>query len=189
MILSAASTWDSTKQGGRGLAPVSLLTPARDTATAVLRSLRKELDETRRGRESKVWRTQAAKALRIRRKHVRAVFPADGLGDMLVVYFDPPTAASDGSVRDLVHTRRSHEPPTARRSDPFHTAVGVGRARSSRRLVAGMGWRAIPVGSAACCERGCRTDEAQLVRVARALLAAVCRRISMACVRSGVEAR
>ena len=61
----------------------------------MLGRLRKELDEARWARESKVWRTQAAKALRIRRKHVRAVFPADGLGDVLVVYFDPPTAASE----------------------------------------------------------------------------------------------
>jgi hypothetical protein len=61
----------------------------------VLRRLREELDEARRRRESRVRRTQAANALRIRRKHVRAAFRADGLGGVLVVYFDPPTAASE----------------------------------------------------------------------------------------------
>jgi hypothetical protein len=84
--------------GGRTLTlggPAAGLGPARDTATAVLRRLHKKLDEAGQWGESKAWRAQAATALRIRRKDVRAAFPAGGLEDVLIVYFDPPTAACE----------------------------------------------------------------------------------------------
>jgi hypothetical protein len=60
----------------------------------VLRRLIRAFDLTSR-RQSTALYARAAKALNVRRRDVRAAFPADALGGVLVVYFRPPTAASE----------------------------------------------------------------------------------------------